>query len=51
MLGPSPLEDGAAVGRSRLEIATDVVGHYQVISATFATGRLESRVKQPSFRF
>jgi len=46
MLGPSPLEDGAAVGRSRLEIATDVVVIYQVISAMFATGRLESRVKQ-----
>jgi hypothetical protein len=25
MLGPPPLEDGVAVGRSRLEITTDVV--------------------------
>jgi hypothetical protein len=25
MLGPYPLEDGATVGRSRLEIATDMV--------------------------
>jgi hypothetical protein len=37
MLNPSPLEDGAAVCRSRLKIATEVVG----ISGSSAAGHSE----------